>query len=186
MIDQYWRMKYNIRIKIRSESSLILKLLKNAGDFILEHRWPFVGISIALALFLLIAITLSVVCPPAALAVGIGSWSLIGNILPLIAALSFFTFSVCFYIPVLITLLFYSPVDDVVSILEGLGASRKAMSVMTSSIVYSSNNSSSNNLSPDNHDGEIHYLSPLESSPNLQNKNDDDNNILPSVMNKVG
>lgn len=61
---------------------MITILKKLNTDFEQRPRF-YLAISLALVLFVILAITLSLVCPPAALAVGIGAWSLIGNILPL-------------------------------------------------------------------------------------------------------
>ena len=66
----------------------MLTLLRNVNDYMNEHYLLVFSISLALALFVALSLWLSVLCPPAALAIGIGSWSLLGNIIPLIAIAS--------------------------------------------------------------------------------------------------
>ncbi|WP_173237655.1 hypothetical protein [Legionella antarctica] len=72
-----------------------------------------------LTLFLIATIVLSVVCPPAVLAIGIGAWSLVGNILPLIAINLFATFTLC-TLTTQIPRMFRSPIDEIEDLLGDL------------------------------------------------------------------
>ena len=63
----------------------MLKFFQDADFFINRNPRTYYAIIAAMALFFIATIALSIFCPPAALAIGIGSWSLMGNILPLVS-----------------------------------------------------------------------------------------------------
>ncbi|MFA5960303.1 MAG: hypothetical protein WC785_07280 [Tatlockia sp.] len=63
----------------------MLRLLRSLNNFFENHRKKFGALLFGAGILALTTFILIAVCPPAALAVGIGAWSLIGNILPVMA-----------------------------------------------------------------------------------------------------
>lgn len=63
----------------------MLKFLYNVDVYFSTRPRLFFSILAILSIFLITSILLSVLCPPAVLAIGFGVWSVIGNILPLTA-----------------------------------------------------------------------------------------------------
>jgi|GEM_PF-6091116 len=99
----------------------MMNFLRDVDSYFRSKPWLFFSILGVLSLFLITTIVLSVVCPPAALAIGIGAWSLIGNILPLVALSLFVTFTLCTMatqIPRMVS----SPTDDLVEVLGALAS----------------------------------------------------------------
>jgi hypothetical protein len=74
---------------------MILKFLRDIDSYFKQRPRLVLSIAAGLIFFFLTTTILSIVCPPAVLAVGIGVWSLFGNILPLIATCLLVTFVLC-------------------------------------------------------------------------------------------
>jgi hypothetical protein len=73
----------------------MIKFLRNIASYFRHRPKLVLSIATGLIFFFLTTVILSTVCPPAVLAVGVGVWSLFGNILPLIATCLLATFVLC-------------------------------------------------------------------------------------------
>lgn len=97
----------------------MLGFLKQVDLYFRQNPRMFCYIAIGLVVFFILTIVLSIVCPPAALAVGIGSWSLLSNILPLTGIgllITFAMFTIATQIPHILS----SPVEELTLLSEDI------------------------------------------------------------------
>lgn len=104
-----------------------MDFLRDVDHYFRTKPWLFFSILTVLSLFLITAILLSAICPPAILAICIGGLSLVGAILPLAAIALFTTFMIATFVTQ-IPRIVYSPYDELVTVIEGLSSTTSAMS----------------------------------------------------------